>query len=143
MTEAKRFKQALWEKPESSELSRIRAREITEDGSRDVIVDRTDTAMWEAVLAEFSEEEITKATDEDVKAYREKRDGEEIIRREAEERQFQEELFKQKIEIYELPEIKDCTDKKLKRRIRKAKNFPELYIYAAAVVMHEDLKNNE
>jgi len=38
----------------------------------------------------------------------------------------------------EIDEIKKTTNKKLKRRIRKAKTFAELYVYGAAVVSDYD-----
>jgi len=48
---AKRFKSALWEIPE--EKKRIRALEVTETGSRELIIDPSDKENYDAVLAEF------------------------------------------------------------------------------------------
>lgn len=133
---AKRFKSALWENPD--EKKRIRAREITDNGSRELIIDPSDKDNYDAVLAEFSADEITARTEEDIKRYREERYANEQKRKEHEERDLQEALFIEKLSVMEIPEIKNTTNKKLRRRIRKAKNFAELYIYGAAVVSDYD-----
>jgi len=133
---AKRFKTALWEIPE--EKKRIRALEITETGSRELIIDPEDKENYDAVLAEFSIDEITARSEEDVKQFRQKRIAEEQFNKENEQRQLQESLFIEKLSVMEIDEIKNTTNKKLKRRIRKAKTFAELYIYGAAVVSDYD-----
>lgn len=133
---AKRFKQALWEDPETK--VRIKAREITEDGSREVIIDPKDTENWNAVIAEYPIEEITARTDEDVRKFRENRKIEEQQEQDKAERHFQEQLFMEKLAIMEIPEVKSSTNKKLRRRIRKANNYAELYVYGAAVVIDYD-----
>tara|TARA_B100000900_G_scaffold415854_1_gene447526 strand:+ start:25243 stop:25662 length:420 start_codon:yes stop_codon:yes gene_type:complete len=133
---AKRFKTALWEVPE--EKKRIRAREITPDGSRELVVDPADKETYEAVLAEFSADEITARTEEDIKRFRQHKHEEEQHHKEMQEREMQEALFIEKLSVMEIDEIKNTTNKKLKRRIRKAKNFAELYVYGAAVVADYD-----
>ena len=127
---AKRFKSALWEIPE--EKKRIRALEITETGSRELIIDPADKENYDAVLAEFSIEEITARSEEDVKRFREQKLAEEQFHKENEA------LFIEKLSVMEIDEIKKTTNKKLKRRIRKAKTFAELYVYGAAVVSDYD-----
>jgi len=133
---AKRFKGALWEIPE--EKNRIRALEITETGSRELIIDPSDKENYDAVLAEFPIEVIDARTEEDVKNWRAKKFEDEQHQKEAAEREMQEHLFIEKLAVMEIEEIKNTTNKKLKRRIRKAKNFAELYIYGAAVVADYD-----
>lgn len=136
MAESKRFKNALWEDLESKE--RIKAREITEDGSRDIVISRGDTDNWNAVIEEFPEEVITARTEEDIKKFRQERDRRESEEAEMEKRRYAEELFQAKLSIFELPEIKNSTNKTLKRRLRKAETFETLNIYAAAVVVDYD-----
>lgn len=133
---AKRFKSALWEIPE--EKNRIRALEITETGSRELIIDPSDKENYDAVLAEFSVEEINARSEEDLKKFREQKLAEEQFHKENEERNLQEALFIEKLSVMEIDEIKKTTNKKLKRRIRKAKTFAELYVYGAAVVSDYD-----
>jgi len=132
-----RFKSVLWEDPNTK--LRVRAREATERGSRDVIIDKNDKENWDAVIAEFPLEEIDKASEEDVQKHRERKAKQEAEERDSMERRFQEELFNVKVEVFEIPEIKECTDKLMKRRIRKSKSFAELYVYAAAIVVADDL----
>ena len=135
-----RFKKALWEDPENKQ--RIKAREITEDGSRDIVIDRNDTDNFNAVIAEFPEDVIDKATEEDIARYRQERSIKEQQQKEADIRQFQETLFNEKIEIFKIDEVAKCEDKLLKRRIRKANTFAELYAYTAVLIVHGDLKDD-
>ena len=136
MAESKRFKNALWEDLETKE--RIKAREITEEGSRDIVISRGDTDNWNAVISEFPEEVITARTEEDIKKFRQERDRRESEEAEMEKRRYAEELFQAKLNIFELPEIKNSTNKTLKRRLRKAETFETLNVYAAAVVVDYD-----
>lgn len=136
MAEEKRFKNALWEDLDTKE--RVRAREITEDGSRDIVISRGDTENFEAVIAEFPEDEITARTEEDIKKFRQERDKREAEESEMEKRRYAEELFQAKLTIFELPEIKNSTNRSLKRRLRKAETFETLNVYAAAVVVDYD-----
>jgi|TARA_Y100000114_G_C11711710_1_gene303815 hypothetical protein len=136
MAETKRFKNALWEDLETKE--RIRAREVTEDGSRDIVISRGDTENFKAVIAEFPEEVITARTQEDIKKFREERDRREAEDAEMEKRRYAEELFQAKLTIFELPEIKNSSNRSLKRRLRKAETFETLNVYAAAVVVDYD-----
>lgn len=133
---AKRFKSALWEVPE--ERKRIRALEITETGSRELIIDPSDKDNFDAVLAEYPIEVIDARTEEDLKNWRARKFEEEQQEKEHQERELQEHLFIEKLAVMEMDEIKNTTNKKLKRRIRKAKNFAELYVYGAAVVADYD-----
>ena len=113
MAESKRFKNALWEDLETKE--RIKAREITEDGSRDIVISRGDTDNWNAVIEEFPEEVITARTEEDIKKFRQERDRRESEEADMEKRRYAEELFQAKLSIFELPEIKNSTNNTLKR----------------------------
>jgi hypothetical protein len=133
---SKRFKKILWENPETKQ--RLRCREITDTGSREIIIDRTDEVNWAAAMAETTEDEITARTQADIDEFRNARDTEEQYQQEQQKRQFAEDLFQAKLTLYELPEIKQSTNKKLKRRLRKAATFETLNVYAAAVVADYD-----
>jgi len=135
-----RFKKALWEDPETKQ--RIKALRITDDGSSEMVISRDDKDNWDLIMQDFSEEEVSKATDEDIKNFRQERDLQESQDRDNQARQEAEMLFADKLKIMELPEIRECTDKKAKRRIRKAGSFIELAIYASAVVAHQDRQND-
>lgn len=136
MEETKRFKSVLWEDPQTK--ARLRCREITEDGSQEIIIDINDKDNYEAVLKEFSLDEIDKRTEEDVKRFREGKARREQEQMEQEQRRFQEELFTAKLTLFELPEIKQSKNKLLKRRLRKAETFEAMTVYAAAVVADFD-----
>jgi hypothetical protein len=136
MAETKRFKSVLWENPQTKE--RLRCREITENGSQEIIIDINDKENYEAVLAEFSLDEIDKRTEEDVKRFREEKAVREQEQMEQEQRRFQEDLFTAKLTLFELPEIKQSKNKLLKRRLRKAESFEAMTVYAAAVVADFD-----
>lgn len=71
----KRFKKILWENPETKQ--RLRCREITDTGSRDIIIDRSDEVNWLAAMAETTEDEITARTKADVDEFRHQRDANE------------------------------------------------------------------
>tara|TARA_R110000822_G_scaffold3972_4_gene16977 strand:- start:2493 stop:2909 length:417 start_codon:yes stop_codon:yes gene_type:complete len=132
----KRFKQILWENPETKE--RLRCREITDSGSREIIIDPADTDNWNAAMSETSVDEINARSEADVKSFRDKRATDESYQQEQEKRQLAEGLFQAKLTIYELPEIKNSTNKTLKRRLRKSETFEALNLYAAAVVIDYD-----
>jgi|TARA_R110000744_G_scaffold326504_1_gene432296 hypothetical protein len=132
----KRFKKILWEDPETKQ--RLRCREITDTGSREIIIDKADEDNWNAALAETSIDEITARTQADIDEFRTMRDTEEQHQQEHEKRAFAEQLFQAKLTLYELPEIKASTNKKLKRRLRKAETFEALNVYASAVVSDYD-----
>ena len=132
----KRFKKILWEDPETKQ--RLRCREITDTGSREIIIDKADEDNWNAALAETSIDEISARTQADIDEFRTMRDSEEQHNQEQEKRAFAEQLFQAKLTLYELPEIKASTNKKLKRRLRKAETFEALNVYASAVVSDYD-----
>jgi hypothetical protein len=134
-----RFKQALWEDPDTKQ--RIKCHRITDEGSSEMIISRDDKDNWDLVIQEFSEEDITKATDEDIRLFREGRDHAEAQERDNRARQEAEMLFADKLVAMELPEVRECTNKKIKRRIRKASTFVELAVYTAAVISYQDRRN--
>lgn len=136
MAETNRFKSATWEDPDTKE--RVKAREITEDGSRDIVISRGDLENFKAVTDEFPEDEITARTEEDIKKFREERDKRQAEEEEMNKRRYAEDLFQAKLSIFELPEIKNSTNRSLKRRLRKAETFETLNVYAAAVVVDYD-----
>jgi len=134
----RKFKDPLWEDPNTKQ--RVRAREVKEDGSGsfDIIVDRSDTETWSLLVAQYSEDYINDATDKDIEKFRKERDHRDTYRAEEEERHRQETLFAEKLVAFEIPEIKENKNKKLKRRLRKAQTFTEIYAYAAAIIIDSD-----
>lgn len=131
-----KFKNALWEDPQTK--TRVKARMVVEGGSTDIIIDRKDKTTWDDLMSQFSEDDITKATEQDIIKYREERKKREASEKERMEREFQEMLFAEKLQAFELPEIKNSTNIPLKRKLRKANNMLEVYVYAAALVIDND-----
>jgi len=130
------FKNPLWEDPQTK--TRVKARIVVEGGSKDIIIDRKDEKTWNDLMSQFTEEDITKATDEDIEKFRSERKKREALERDKQERQFQEMLFAEKLQALEIPEVKNSTNTLLKRRLRKANNILELNAYTAALVIDYD-----
>lgn len=130
------FKNPLWEDPQTKQ--RVRARVAVDGGSRDIIIDRQDTATWDDLMSQFSEDDITKATELDIQKFRENKRKQEAYERDQEERRFQEMLFAEKLQAFEIPEIKNSKNILLKRRLRKANNMLEVHAYTAALVIDYD-----
>ena len=136
---SRKFKNPLWEDPNTQR--RVRCREQHETGSSDIIIDREDTETWDILMSQFTEEEITARTEQDIKNFREQRASRENEQKENELRMFQEALFAEKLQAFEIEDVKNSTNTKLKRKLRKAKTMVEVYAYAGAIVL--DKVNNE
>lgn len=127
------FLNPLWEDPSTKQ--RVRAREKFDNGSSDIVISRDDTETWSILMQQHTEEEIDKATDEDIAAFRRARQEREASEKDQEERRFQEALFSEKLQAFEIEEIKASKNIKLKRKLRKAKNFTEVNAYSAAMIV--------
>lgn len=127
------FLNPLWEDPSTKQ--RVRAREKFDNGSNDIIISRDDTETWSILMQQHTEEEIDKATDADIAAFRRARQEREAAQKDEEERRFQEALFSEKLQAFEIEEIKTSKNIKLKRKLRKAKNFTEIHAYSAAMIV--------
>tara|TARA_R110000772_G_scaffold107620_2_gene210131 strand:+ start:2896 stop:3345 length:450 start_codon:yes stop_codon:yes gene_type:complete len=142
-----KFLDPLWQDPESKQ--RVRARQEGDD--KEIIIDRSDTVTWDALMKEHSEEDIEQNTQDDIKRFREERDKRQAMDADNAERQFQEMLFAEKLAAFEIPEVKWKPDpmteerKLLKRRLRKASTMAQVYVYAASLVFDYDNseKNDE
>jgi hypothetical protein len=130
------FKNPLWEDPQTK--TRVKARMAVDNGSKDIIIDRSDEKTWADLMSQFSEEQITKATEEDIERFRSEKKKREAFERDKAEREFQEMLFAEKLQALEIPEVKNNTNIALKRRLRKANNMLELHAYTAALVIDYD-----
>lgn len=135
------FKDPLWEDPNTRQ--RVSAKEVRPDGqgSTGILIDREDTETWNILMSQFTEDFIEQETLKDIEKFRKERDARQHQRQEEEERHRQESLFAEKLVAFEIPEIKDNKNKKLKRRLRKAQTFTEIYAYAAAIIIDTDMNN--
>ena len=48
-----------------------------------------------------------------------------------------EQLFEYKLGLFEIPEIKNTTQRKLRAKLRRSKSIPEANIYSMLIMKHE------
>lgn len=102
--------------------------------------DGTDNPDWTEVLQTFGIEEIDRLTnkrEEDIEQQNRimKEDRERQRRRE-----YQEEIFDTKLEIFEIEEIFESEDIALKGAIRRGKTYAEIYYHLAKMAAKQALK---
>jgi len=97
---------------------------------------------WNTLMEEFGAEKIDTLTEEFDKAREEelkteeKVNEEEVTRRE--KRKEQEKLFAKKLEIFEIPSIKESKNRAAKSKIRKAKSEVEAVVHAAKMMIEDE-----
>ena len=117
-----------------------------EDGSTHVMnatvgISEDPDSDWAAIMAKFTTEQIDEATTDAIQRRNIRREEEaakreEQDRRDAEFRK-QEMLFAAKLESFEIPVVKDSTDRATKALIRKAKSIAEINAYTTILIMKE------
>ncbi len=90
---------------------------------------------YEEVIAQNSLKAINENTEERIKRHEAKREADVSRKKERDEQQRLEQLFNYKLQAFEIPEIKESTNRELKSRIRKARNIPELNAFATILLM--------
>ena len=97
---------------------------------------------FDEVVSSVTEEVIDKNTKERVE--RKKAEQEEEKQREIEHLKARklEELFNYKLEIFEIPEIKETKNRKLKSKLRRSKNKIEANLFAM-MILAEELERKE
>lgn len=98
---------------------------------------------YEDVLKQFTIEEIDEYT-----ARREERKAREAQARQdrakvEQARRMDEALFESKLQAFEIPLIKNSTNKALKAKIRRSKSFIEVQAYATMLIMEEEKVAND
>tara|TARA_B110000977_G_C10851447_1_gene405990 strand:- start:175 stop:645 length:471 start_codon:yes stop_codon:yes gene_type:complete len=92
---------------------------------------------WDSIITEHGIKGVNENTDKRM-AFRRQKQG--VERRAAEEREKAKELerlFNSKLACFEILEIKNSKNRKLRSKIRKAKNEIELMAYTSLLVMEE------
>ena len=92
---------------------------------------------WDSIITEHGIKGVNENTDKRM-AFRRQKQG--VERRAAEEREKAKELerlFNSKLACFEILEIKNSKNRKLRSKIRKAKNEIELIAYTSLLVMEE------
>ena len=138
----KEWKTPFWENAAKDRLT-VRLNISHDDGSFSTTVAKvskfdTDgkiTSDYEEVLSQNSMEEIDKFTEDRLERHRQQREADIKKQQERNEAKRLEDLFNAKLSTFEIPEIKESTNRKLKAKIRKAKNQVEMQAYATILLM--------
>lgn len=101
---------------------------------------------WTALLEKYSAEDIDKFTEEFDKEQQEilekRKRVEEEERTRRKEREAQEDLYERKLQLFELPEIKESKNRTVKSKIRKAKSELEAVVHAARLIVQDENKKS-
>ena len=138
----KEWKNPFWENAAKDRLT-VRLNITHDDGSFSTTVAKVSkydndgkiTSDYEEVLSQNTMDEIDKFTEERLERHRQQREADIKKQQERNEAKRLEDLFNAKLATFEIPEIKDSTNRKLKSKIRKAKNTVEMQAYATILLM--------
>ena len=138
----KEWKHPFWETAAKDRLT-ARLNITHDDGSFTTTVARVSkfddngrvSSDWEEVLQQNDIKDIDKFTEERLERHRQKREANIKRQEERNEAKRLEELFNYKLQTFEIPDIKNSENRKLKAKIRKAKNFIEMNAYATILLM--------
>lgn len=149
MSSRKWLDNAFWENDEKDEMSCIL--ELEDDAERQTRQvmrlkkfdkDGNPNPDFEEVVEVLGEELITQNTeDRKTRNLQKKRKKKFVILNIAKGRKM-EELFNYKMEVFEVEEIKNCKDRKLKGKLRRAKSKIEVDLYAI-MIFQKSLEEEE
>lgn len=132
----------FWESAAKDRLT-VRLNITNDDGSFSTSVARVSkydangniSTDYQEVLEQNTIESIDKFTEERLERHRQKRESDLKRQQERNEAKRLEDLFNYKLQTFEIPEIKNSTNRKMKAKIRKAKNVVEMQAYATILLM--------
>jgi len=138
----KEWKHPFWENAAKDRLT-ARLNITHDDGSFSTTVAKVSkydsdgkvTSDYEEVLSQNTMDEIDKFTEDRLERHRQEREANIKKQQEKNEAKRLEDLFNFKLQTFEIPEIKESTNRKLKAKIRKAKNVIEMNAYATILLM--------
>jgi hypothetical protein len=93
------------------------------------------TQDYNEIIEQNTIEAIDKFTKERLKRHNQERESNLKREKEKHEAKRLEDLFNYKLQTFEIPEIKESSNRKLKSKIRKAKNLVEMNAYATILLM--------
>lgn len=99
------------------------------------------TEDYEAIIAQNGVEKIDRNTKEREDRHRQRADNDKRKRKERDQAHKLEHLFNAKLEVFEIEYIKNSSNRKLKSRIRKARNIFEMQAFLTMLIQEE--YNNE
>jgi len=97
---------------------------------------------WHEIMEKFTIEEIDKNTEELLAIEREKERKQKELAEDQAAQMKSDVLYEAKLEAFEIPEIKNSKNRKLKSLIRKSKTLGEIQAYTAVLVMKEMEKSD-
>lgn len=138
----KEWKHPFWENAAKDRLT-VRLNITHDDGSFSTSVAKVSkfdrdgkiTSDYEEVISQNSLEEIDKYTKDRLDRHEQEREANIKKQQEKNEAKRLEDLFNYKLQTFEIPEIKESKNRKLKAKIRKAKNQVEMQAYATILLM--------
>jgi len=146
----KEWKHPFWENAAKDRLT-VRLNITHDDGSFSTTVAKVSkydadgkiTSDYEEVLAQNTMEEIDKFTEDRLERHKQQREADIKKQQEKNEAKRLEDLFNHKLATFEIDEIKNSKNRKLKAKIRKAKNLVEMQAYATILLMETLNEQNE
>lgn len=96
---------------------------------------------FQEIINQNTEELINKNTKEREDRHKKRREGEKKAHEERVQAQKLEQLFNAKLEVFQIEEVKNSKNRKLKAKIRKSKNIFEMQAYLSLLIQEE--YNNE
>jgi len=97
---------------------------------------------WKEILEQNTIEKIQRNTDEREERHRKRRESDIIKEKERKQARKLETLFDAKLEVFEIEQVKNSKNRKMKARMRKSKNTHELMAYTTILLM-EEIQNEE
>ena len=102
-----------------------------------------ENSLWVQAHSQLTVEEMTNFTKDHIEEIDNRRRRIDEQKKAIQIEKINDELFKAKLEIFELPEIKDSKNRTMKSKIRKAETLNQVYIYAGAMIALETLKKEQ
>jgi len=138
----KEWKHPFWDNAAKDRLT-VRLNITHDDGSFSTTVAKVSkfdvdgkiTSDYEEVIEQNTLQQIDTFTEERLERHRQEREANIKKQQERNEEKRLEDLFNAKLATFEIPEIKESTNRKLKAKIRKAKNQIEMQAYATILLM--------
>ena len=132
----------FWESAAKDRLT-VRLNITNDDGSFSTSVARVSkydalgniSTDYQEVLEQNTMESIDKFTEERLDRHKQKRETDLKRKQERDEAKRLEDLFNMKLQTFEIPEIKETKNRKMKAKIRKARNVVEMQTYATILMM--------
>jgi len=137
---------AFWTDNISNKMAATAILEITDDSNKKtnqvltvqkVTQDGTINPDYTELLEQVGEAKIDQNTEDRRKEKKQRIKEEQQKREEHERARVLEDLFNVKLKAFEVAEIKNCKDRILKSRLRKARNVVEAQAWATIIMMKE------